>query len=1797
MATVAAFDTGSLTWVKQEIDVCLDRAAEALRQLLADGANSALLGLSSSRLTEMGNAGLDREQLALARHHIHQAYGALQIIDFSEGTLLFARCLELLIADVEDDAILWSARVEQALQEGIAAWRNYLDDVACGEPDQPLRLMAAYRDIVAAREQPDPLPSDLFSPDLRPLPPRRTQSEPPLTPEMRTRRLKAARVDYERGLLRWIRNDWGGTQEMRKAVAAIEQLQDLPQDRALWWVASAFFDAAQAGALPDDPLVKRHGARINAQIRRLIAGDVTVSDRLLRDTLYWVAVARPCGDTADSVRAVYDLARHIPPATADGKTLARGAARRSAREQLMAAMEDWSRFCAGTAAALPAFHDGTQRLVARLIELQHADLKKLGAALVAYASQLRKDPLRLDEVAGLEVATALLLIESALDNFSGLGTDFSRQADVVATRLAQITLGHLPASGKTPDLDALNRRATETRLTSFVAREIQANLGVIEQVLDGFFRDPRRRTDLSTIAKPIKQIEGALLVLDQERACDVLRATADQINAFAQGEGVPDRVRCEEVATRLCALGFFAEQLQRGGADIDALLRTAGVGVSSVLPPVVAQPQLRVPPAGQHDAAAPVSLDFSVPQQAEDSPSVQASDQRPDEETAPTLGADALPPPIELPGLAVGESQIKPSAAAIGAPGETALPTSVDPDLFAIFTEEAREVFAQQDVAFLRLKASATDRDALVIMRRGFHTLKGAARMMGLTVFGEMAWAVEDVLNAWLAQERVATPALLQCLSDGQAVLSEGLACMEQGRPLPDASSLFAQSQALKATLADQGYPIAPMGQPASIDPPQQSPAPSAPAGTGQDVDALDEEAPYTPEREEAPKDSATLALDDEASMFAEPLFSLYVEEANQHIAALRSGFLRNDVPSQDVVRAAHTLASISSTARITPVHELAHALENALVRYHRAQAIPDDRARGLILATIDELDAMLACFTRHQLPVVNTPHLAALDNLSPVPQPLAADRFSETGSGRSIPETTAPAVLLSPAPAPAATQAATPATQSEPLPVAPPLSAAHDDIDPQLLPLFLEEAQDLLHAIGQSLRQWRSTPDDASVMERLKRELHTLKGSARMTGAMAMGDWIHQMETRIGQSSGIRVRPDLHEEIEAGCDRIAAEVDRLRGIEPAPLPPCASAPAEQADVSAAALVPPTTPEHPPIPHLRIPAPLIDRLVDEAGEMGIARARIETEMRGLKMSLLELTDNVIRLRHQLREIEIQAETQMQSRRTDGEGQVRDFDPLELDRFTRFQELTRMMAESVNDVSTVQHNLRRSLDHVSGAITAQSRINRELSQSLMGARMVPFNTLADRLHRVIRQTAKTLDRRVSLDIRGGQIEVDRCILDRVTAPLEHLLRNAVVHGIEPVDVRRAAGKPDRGSVDITVTQDGNEIMLTIADDGAGFDWGRIRTLAEQHNLLPPEKLDDPQALVHVAFSSGFSTAPQVSEIAGRGMGMSVVLSEISALGGHLDLQSEMGRGITFRICLPLTLSVLQAVLVRAGGRAYAVAAATVEQATEMKPDDIDRLRKEGTLDWLGNRYPWHYLPHLLGQTQSRPQRALRYWVLLLKGKENRIALEVDAMLGNQEIVVKSIGPQLSRVSGIAGATVLGDGEIALILKPVDLANRMQRPSVLPAAWVDPDQADHKPPPVVLIVDDSLTVRKITSRLLIREGYQVLTAKDGKDALDQMSDLLPDIVLADIEMPRMDGFELARSMRASARLKSIPLIMITSRLAQKHKNVAQEIGVNHYLGKPYDESELLRLLREHTGGAREPHPLTDEALSAH
>jgi len=1189
---------------------------------------------------------------------------------------------------------------------------------------------------------------------------------------------------------------------------------------------------------------------------------------------------------------------------------------------------------------------------------------------------------------------------------------------------------------------------------------------------------------------------------------------------------------------------------------------------------------------------------------------------------------------------------------------------AADAELLGIFVEEANEVLATIDDHLEKLTAAPADQATLTTARRAFHTLKGSSRMVGLKSFGEGAWSIEQCFNLWLSQERAASDDLIQLAATARALMRDWIAriAKDPGTPI-DSDALIQAAHRVRAGGAFSAAGIvAPATPPAPV---QVETKPESKIELEHadvqhvDVPAFEFEfpAPASAVPAEAPAGEPEPAVTDEVKRIgpitvSHGLYAVFLNESDECIRTLAQDVsewrYEPDRPaSANAARRAHSLAGITATVGVGPVLEIADPLDDLLhelsgeVGAHIALTPSQfdtlerviERMRGMLhqfaagiypdaappeagavqellsvvraqaalhLPSVDSEDVALdeEMLSPPELPAAEQPAAASLP-IKPVsaPTPMPAQSPSKEAAmpaaDRAVADTAAAetAALLG--------QIASTTPRDEPRPAAP---AVRDELDPDLLPVFLTEGADLLPAIAAQLRALATRPNDRDAARELMRQLHTVKGSARMAGAMRLGEIVHDMETSIEASMQLaNVAPQLIEDMHAECDRAMSLFEALQSGTPAAEAPAAPASkaGKRAPVTEAAAAPVATEEIvatvAALPaaqtgnYIRVRADVLDRLVDHAGEVSIARAKLENEVTTLRGAIVDLTENIQRLRSQLREVEIQADAQIQARSDQLSRESAAFDPLEYDRYTRLQELTRMLRETVEDVSMVQSNMLKGLQMADTDLTSQGRLTRELQQQLMRVRLVTFANVSERLYRVARQAAKELDKRVNLDIRGANTEIDRGVLEKMSGPFEHLVRNAIVHGLESPAARRAAGKPETGELKIDVRQEANEIIVVIADDGAGLNLERIRAYAIERQLIAPNQPITERELMEMIFAPGFSTATEVTELAGRGVGMDVVRAELGSFGGRIAVSTEPGRGTRFTLYLPLTLAVMQAVLARVGQRRFAVPSGMVEQVLRFRPSELGHSISEGMLEIPGiGPVVLRPLAQLLG-AEITLAHIKQIPVIVLKSGDDRLAIAVDDVSNNQEVVVKNVGASVSRLAGVLGATILGNGEIVLIVNPVQLIMRAPEPPTLtdarfaqPSADGSTDDATDSTvtaPAQIMVVDDSLTVRRVTQRLLERHGYEVLQAKDGVDALRQLQDQKPDIMLVDIEMPRMDGFDLTRNIRGNAATRDIPIIMITSRTAEKHRRLAFDLGVNDYLGKPYQEDELVALIRRY------------------
>ncbi|MCU4414173.1 Hpt domain-containing protein [Acinetobacter sp. WU_MDCI_Axc73] len=771
------------------------------------------------------------------------------------------------------------------------------------------------------------------------------------------------------------------------------------------------------------------------------------------------------------------------------------------------------------------------------------------------------------------------------------------------------------------------------------------------------------------------------------------------------------------------------------------------------------------------------------------------------------------------------------------------------------------------------------------------------------------------------------------------------------------------------------------------------------------------------------------------------------------------------------------------------------------------------------------------------------------------------------------------------------------------------------DDVQSLVEATFYEEAEELLDAGQQLLNRWFDERTNRSILLQLQRTVHSLKGGARMAELEPVAVISSHLENAFEQfavkafssnaydhlllTAFTWLKAAIFERSYHNYDGLKHTLERLEFVDTNAQIPTQLARADLFSqeqvmefVQGDGTEPPsmlgewdnTVEADDSNEMIRVSADLIEKMINLSGENAINRSRIEMDLGQLGNTLVEMELAIQRLADQLRRMEGELESQIIAKHGTENLRYIDFDPLEMDQYSSLNQLSKSLAESASDLVDFKTTLSDKIRDTEGLLLQQSRIQAEIQESLMRTRLVPFSRLLPRLQRIVRQTASSLNRPAELVVNNTEGELDRNILERLVTPLEHMLRNAVDHGVEDREERLKLGKPEIGRIELNISRQGTDVLVSFSDDGKGIDVDKIKAKALQNGLMTADQKLDSQEILQYIFHPGFSTATAVTQISGRGVGLDVVQSGIKALGGHVSVESKLGSGTTFTIRVPTTVAVSDALMVKVGDQQFALPLAQIDRIVRIAPSTLEQYfnSQDDYFNIDNTPYRLRYLaefvanqpvPKLSGVAHSLP-------VLLVKGAHGQtIALLVDQLVGSRaQIVVKPIGQQFASIGAVAGATILGDGHVCLILDGQNIARQIQatqrNKQVIEAREKTRHTHERR---LIMIVDDSVTVRKVTSRLLERQGFDVVTAKDGVDAIEQLENVKPDLMLLDIEMPRMDGFEVTNLVRHHELHQDMPIIMITSRTGEKHRERALSLGVSHYMGKPFQESELLENIK--------------------
>jgi len=1789
----------------------------------AGGATASGLVIISEELMEtLRNAHLALEDcvdgrggsaaLVRAAELLHQARGALQITE-TYGAALLAEEMEL--------GCRYLARLQagkgradglDALTRAMVQLPTYIERLLGGGRDIALVLLPMLNDLRAARGEPLLSEGTLLLLNLSPSRAAKRAEKRSGSGEDPVAVARMLRPKFQLALLGWIQggNAKGHLQTLRNVTDHLEKSATRDDMHQLWWVVGGVLEALQEGGLETSVALKRLLGQTDRRIKRIIDEGVESFDRepvddLLNNLLYYVARSSTTGPRIGEIRSAFNLSELLP---GDEQVQHAREALSAPSIKLMetvaqAIREDLARVKDVLDIFVRTGMNKSSELVPQL-EL----LKKISDTLgVLGLGELRGDIDgeidRLKSVVErggkasdqiiLDIASTLLRVEDRLDQ-----------------QLKRLIVPTESATGP-PAVELPPQEAADyQQVAESVMRECIINLARIKETVSQSLVSQGPSQGLDSVPSLVRGIKAGLMMLNKTRAMEVVDRIGHLITLTLAGGG-PGRLSQKEtdrLADAIVSIEYYMETVKAGRSEPWYMLDNAEACLT-----VLRDVERRLAMEAKEEPRAAQTMRINAAEIAAQAAEAATAEQ------AQQQATEVMPLPVVAPDA-----------------------EHLDPELLELFIEEAKEEVASIKRRLPAWQDSPDDMEALITIRRSFHTLKGSGRMVGAERIGEFCWSVENLLNRLINRTLVRTPPMVDFIAEAAAAVPELVEQLEVGSdPSADIALLIAKANAF----AD-GDPNAPV---LASSKPQAS----------------------------APAEEPALEMDP-------VLLDIFAKETAGHLKVITDylAACEGHRPPFDVTdklhRACHTLHGSANMANV----ERGVAVAGALNRFVRRVY---DYKVGFQKSGLDALKAAaraIATIVRD----INQPERSRADYTALIEHiKRLTDAVQPEGTVAEI------EIKVQRAPSPAAGKPA--AAPAAPEPAEEPEAEEVAEYDAEIAAIFTEESAELLEAADKALIDWTGNKESRQSMEELKRHLHTLKGGARMAGITAMGNLSHELETlliavddgrvkatpsvdellqqsvdelhrmrdaviagkavpaaaelehRIQQANAgfefasdaeVEATPPPAEDIEAATpaqftiepeDTVSMVIvntplaDELAQIPrhektaapaepppPAKEPPAApelpTPPAPPPEQPPVAKAPPPAAQEPPPPapveqksaavrqlrpeqrpeqrqeFARIDADLLEDLLNAAGEISIYHSRLSQQVSSVEFHVEELEQTIARLREQLRKLEIETEAQIMHGHQDTLV-ARDFDPLELDRYSNIQQLSRALAESANDLVSLKDLLQTLTTEAEGLLVQQSRVTAELQDGLMRTRMVPFERHVPRLTRLVRQVAQESGKRAELAVEGASGELDRQVLDKMLPPFEHMLRNAVVHGIESPEQRGKAGKPATGRITIRLHREGTEMVIDVADDGRGLDVDAIRRKAYELEMLRPDSNVTDEEIMELILTPGFTTAGKVTQAAGRGVGMDVVANEVKKLGGSLRISSVTGQGSNFTVRLPFTLAITQALIVRTGEEIYALPLPSVEGVARIPRTELETLlsQSEPSYQYGEQTYRFRHLGmYLGGQAAQLPADEPFVPVILVRAGDYSAALLTDEMIASREIVVKTIGPQLASIRGISGATILGDGRIVLIL---DIAALVRGGApVVELKKAAPTPTDDRP--LALVVDDSITVRRVTERFLQRNGMRVVTAKDGLDAISVLADHKPDIILLDIEMPRMDGYEFASHVRNDDRVADVPIIMVTSRVGDKHRARAIELGVNDYLGKPYQDSQLLeaigRLLEE-------------------
>ncbi len=1748
--------SSAIGWVREDLDECLETVRENLESFADDTSQRAplvtvqealeRLNLTFLTMEQQGASILTDEMIAVGGYMLHNGN-----------------------ADCEESL--------NALTDAVIVLPSYLDRLQAGHEDLPILLLPTLNELRATYDENLLSEGTLFAPELDVIIPELSGSEADAIAanefEAFARRIRSL---YQGALLGWLQEQSKDSllEPMQRVCRKLYIRLGRNELRRLWWIAELAMQGLRDGAIDNDLPLRRLFARLDLTLKAMIEGGENgpPSDTitaLSRALLFYAAQARPGSNATDILRERFTLEDLIPD-----------------REALLRARGAVTGRDAGL-------------------------FNSIGAAVREELSQV-KDTL------DMELRTGRVDIEQRESSKTSL-----RQ---LADTLNMLNLP-VPAKAVEDLLPALEN--TDSVINMDLDSPLLAlaqKLLVVESILD---------THMQLLGEPVeeKPFTGGFISLPPQEQRHIFSSMLDECvtSLHEVQDAVRKRLEGDPDANYSTALLQISGALGIASQDevatlTDKLGRALNAALSDASKSGGEVPNLE--PLTDAVAALELYLSGCRDEQANSLQYLEIMHSRLDGLPEASIGGDEVSATVvSLPAGISAQTEEKEEA------------TGIDPAMLNIFLDEFDSVAGRLELQLPTWLANVSNNKATAEMRRGFHTLKGSGRMVGAAEIGDFAWRFEELLNK-LIEERVDSN---RAVSDAMRLAIGALPAL-RARLIEEDSDLEAEGVRSLAAFArqlsegnepdisalEEVLPTSLMAllsqEPASVE---QAPPDLADAATEQ---------PAEPEIQEQVDDidpSLQTTMVEEIRGHLSQLRDFVTNLASGSDQAVNAELLR----AVHTLAGTFSMAPLGQEAEVArgledylenrrkndaPVNgEALFTIQTCLHRFHqRLTVLEGGNTASYPLddqQLLQEL-AGLALLKDSKAEQVEEPVEEPVEE-----QPAEAESVDST---LTIEEGGIISIFLE--------EATEVLERCDTL-----LNTWRDKLSDRKL---VQNLQREIHTFkgGARMAGLEGLGDLSHAMETLLEHIASNRLEATVATVQALEEgcdrlnlWVEQVQSgrmpetgdalnrfekkvralHLPQDGGPYQAEEADQELpiaakaakpEAGHAAEAADqelADKAEKWAPPPAPPSgtlqkvkrtvrkrARRPAKKAAIP---LEPARDireiPDQPvsategstPGAHIRVGADLLDKLVNFAGEISIYRSRLEQQLGTVRFNLKEVDATVERLKEQLRKMDIESEAQMMSRYQSASGNgAGDFDPLELDRFSNIQQLSRALSESVSDLLNLHDMLDDSVRQAESLLTQQSRVSSEMQEGLMQTRMTPFGSAAPRLRRVVRTAAAETGKMARLQLRmaGSSDQLDRNVLERITAPLEHMLRNAIAHGIETPKVRRKLKKPEEGSITVTVEAEATEFVIRVNDDGGGINLEAVRKRAIERGLIARNEEVSPERLIQFIRESGFSTSETVTGLAGRGVGMDVVNSEIKQIGGSMEIDTEVGKGTQFTIRIPFSLAVMQAIGVSVGERLFQIPLNCVAGVARMTPSEYTALMKNDDLsyEFAGEAYPLLELEPLL-DAPTVPLDSDNVSLLMIRAGDQIAAFRVRGLQGHQEVVIKPVGPQISSIPGILGGTIAADGQVMIILDMGPLIRRgLEMDIELPEVIAAPRQETRQP--VVMVIDDSITMRKVTSRVLESHSLEVITAQDGIDAIEQLQDRVPDLMLLDIEMPRMDGYQLLEHIRADARLRHVPIVMITSRAGQKHRKKARTAGANGYLTKPYQEAELVEQVNE-------------------